>query len=159
MKTRFDTARIAVTLQHPGEEPVEVWLHAPYAGWVNRLEAVYVEPVQTINTPDGKGGFTKSEEKATDAQIADWHYELMVLKAGKCLALSGELEQAYPDPLPTDRGALQNLAKSIMREFHEANLRDADILALAKGANRLNFADLTKVAPKLGNDSPAASAT
>lgn len=144
------TAETTVTLKRPGAS-LEVKLAAPPFGWWAGLKAAYPEPmIYETGIVDGERVQTKTPDP--DGKSAMWD-DLASLCVGKALAMAGELEQKFPDPLPP-AGELKALAESIRGELRRANLRDAEAHQLASAAMKLIQGDLPGLeeAREAGND-------
>lgn len=144
------TATRVLRIERPGAS-LEIELAAPPFGWWQGLQDAYPKPV-TYETRmvAGKREQVAAPDKAGEARR--WN-DLAVLAVGKCLAVAGELEQAFPDPIP-DASSLKVLADSLRKELAGANLRDAEATLLVKAALDLIQGDLPTIeeANAAGND-------
>jgi hypothetical protein len=158
MKSFAEHAATTVTLTR-GAETLELRLVAPIVGWEDEMQRVWQRPCDYKAVVGEPRKSIKLEDN--DPRVLEWlscRYYLMV---GKVLAEGGELDMAYPVPMPTNQKELRSLADAIRAELAQANIREGDLLKLLKGYNVLQHGDLTVIAQAqaAGNDSPPAVAT
>lgn len=156
MKTKFNkSAELPLDLTI-GDQTITLKLKGPPLGWRDQLDAAFPKPVGGF---EGRPGKEPLPLPATDEQIEAYNSQKSYLCIGKVLALSGELDAVYPDPLPKKREELVALAGQVERELIDAGLIDGHIIQLTEAYMRLTLGAVYDQAKAAGNASRQSAAT